>query len=186
MLGFWPTVHSGWLPVCTCLLATARVTSTRALPPELSHPTVTPGQGRRQQGRRWRRGPKLNWGCWNLQTLHSYLHVTSSGEVTIRGKDPTKIDSLCLELKTHEISLCAISEHRWRGEGQIMVDDEWLFLFSGIEAEEEKAMQGVGFLLNSEMQRAWKDADQFCEYGGGRLMRIRLCVKGRFFSVISC
>ncbi|CAE6970006.1 unnamed protein product [Symbiodinium sp. CCMP2456] len=55
-----------------------------------------------------------------------------------------------------------------------------------IETEAEKAMQGVGFLLNSDMQRAWKDADQFCEYGGGRLMRIRLCVKGRFFSVISC
>lgn len=186
MLGFWPTVRSGWLPVRTYLLATARVICSRAQPPELPHPTVTPGQGRRQQGQRWRRGPKLNWGCWNVQTLHSYLHVTTAGEVNICGKDPTKIDNLCMELKTHDISLCAISEHRWRGEGQIMVDDDWLFLFSGVDKEAAKAMQGVGFLLNKEMQKAWKDADQLCEYNGGRLLRIRLRIQGRYFSVISC
>ena len=164
MLGFWPTVRSGWLPVRTYLLATARVICSRAQPPELPHPTVTPGQGRRQQGQRWRRGPKLNWGCWNVQTLHSYLHVTTAGEVNFCGKDPTKIDNLCMELKTHDISLCAISEHRWRGEGQIMVDDDWLFLFSGVDKEAAKAMQGVGFLLNKEMQKSLE--------GCGPVMRV--------------
>ncbi|CAE7564241.1 CFDP2 [Symbiodinium natans] len=50
----------------------------------------------------------------------------------------------------------------------------------------EKAMQGVGFLLNQQMQAAWKAADSLCECAGGRLIRIRLKIRGRFFSVIWC
>ena len=83
------------------------------------------------------------------------------------GKDPTKIDNLCQELSTHAISLCAVSEHRWRGQGTIRVDDDWMFIFSGIEDQAEKAMQGAGILLNQERQEAWRMADCLCEYGGG-------------------
>ena len=102
------------------------------------------------------------------------------------GKDPYKLDSLCPELGKHNLSLCAISEHRWRGEGTYKVDEEWLFLFSGLPMDAEKAMQGVGFLLNQQMQAAWKAADSLCECAGGRLIRIRLKIRGRFFSVIWC
>ena len=66
---------------------------------------------------------------------------------------------------------------------------EWMTLgcfFSGIEGHAEKAMQGAGILLNQERQEAWRMADCLCEYGAGRLLRIRLRVKGRFFSVLSC
>ena len=66
---------------------------------------------------------------------------------------------------------------------------EWMTLgcfFSGIEGHAEKAMQGAGILLNQEMQEAWRMADCLCEYRGGRLLRIRLRVRGRFFSVLSC
>lgn len=37
-----------------------------------------------------------------------------------------------------------ISEHSWRAEGHAMVDD-WMFVFSGIDVEADKAMPGVGF-----------------------------------------
>ena len=58
-------------------------------------------------------------------------------------------------------------------------------LFSGLE-NPAKASQGIRVLLNRYMVKAWKKADELCEYGGGRRMRIRLCIKDRFFSVISC
>ena len=153
---------------------------------ELLHPTVTPGQGRRQREQRWRRGSKITWGCWNAQTLHSYVEVTNQGTLNIKGKDPTKIDALCDELSTRKVSLCAISEHRWKGEGTYQVNQDWQFVFSGIPENSEKAMYGAGVLLNREMTRAWRDADNFCEFGGGRLLRLRLKLRGRFFSVVSC
>ena len=42
------------------------------------------------------------------------------------------------------------------GEEQIMVDDDWLFLFLGLDADAAKAVQGL--LLNRDMQKEWKDA----------------------------
>ena len=108
-----------------------------------------------------------------------------NGELGIVEADPLKIHDLCGELSKRKLSLCAISEHRWKGEGTYQVDPEWMFLFSGLE-NPVKASQGVGFLLNRKMVRAWKKADELCEYGAGRLIRIWLCIRGRFFSVTSC
>ena len=56
----------------------------------------------------------------------------------------------------------------------------------GIPDSSERAMYGAGVLLNLDMARAWREADSFCEFGGERLLRLRLQVRGRFFSVISC
>ena len=146
---------------------------------ELLHPTVIPGQGRRQREQRWRRGSKITWGCWNVQTLHSYVEVTNHEH---KRERPTKIDALCDELSNRKVSLCAISEHRWKGEWTYQVNQEWQFGFSGIPENSEKAMYGAGALLNREMTRAWRDADNFCEFGGGRLLlRLRLKLRGRFF-----
>ena len=98
------------------------------------------------------------------------------------GKTQPKIDALCDELSNRKVSLCAISEHRWKGEWTYQVNQEWQFVFSGIPENSEKAMYGTGVLLNREMTRAWRDADNFCEFGGGRLLRLRLKLRGRFFS----
>ena len=51
------------------------------------------------------------------------------------------------------------------GEGSIMIG-KYLILFSGVEPESVRSIQGVGVVLNPEMRRAWENADSFCEYGG--------------------
>ena len=61
------------------------------------------------------------------------------GELRAEGKKPQKLHFPCDEW--HAISLCAISEHRWKEQGTVRVDDDWLLLVSG-----EK---GVGSLLNT-------------------------------------
>ena len=88
----------------------------------------------------------------------------------IEGQDPLKIVELCDELETHNISLCAISEHRWKHRGTYSVNERWTFVFSGVLEDDAKAQKGVGFQLNQDMTRAWRAADSFCEYGGGRLL----------------
>lgn len=113
--------------------------------------------------------------------------MTDSGEIHIEGTEPQKIDDLCDELERHDLSLCAVSEHRWREAGQYRVNSKWLFLFSGLERKAEiRASQGVGFLLNQDMVKAWQQAGEVCEFGGARLIRIRLLIRGRYVSVISC
>ena len=63
------------------------------------------------------------------------------------------------------------------GGRNAQIDDDWLFLFSFL-ANLAKASQGVGFLLNKEMMIAWQRADEECECGGGKLLRIRLSIMG--------
>ena len=118
---------------------------------------------------------------FGLTPPKSDFHHNNQGNVQIKGKDPTKIDVLCEELGNRNISLCAISEHRWKGEGSYQVNQDWMFVFSGIPETSERSMYGAGVLLNREMAHAWREADSFCEFGGGRLLRLRLRVRGRFF-----
>ena len=117
--------------------------------------------------------------------MKSDLEITQRGGVKIVGADPQKVGDLCGELQRKGVSLCAVSEHRWKGEGSCAIGEDWLCVYSGLE-NPKKASQGVGFLLNKDMQYAWRRADELCEYGGGRLLRIRLKINGRFLSVISC
>ena len=112
--------------------------------------------------------------------------MSEHGEVQIEGQDPLKIVELCDELETHNISLCAISEHRWKHGGTYSVNERWTFVFSGVLEDDAKAQKGVGFQLNQDMTRAWRAADSFCEYGGGRLLKIRLKLRNRYFTLVSC
>lgn len=121
---------------------------------------------------------------WNVRTFNSQVKVGDDGNVRIEGSDPEKPRVFCDTLKNAGISLCCISEVRWRGTGSIHVNDH-LILYSGLPDTDTRAEQGVGIVLDEEMQRAWKRADQFCETQGSRLMRIKLILNKRTINVIS-
>ena len=146
---------------------------------------MTVGQGRPKS---WKtKYIKYNWGCWNVRSLNSQLTLTDNGEIKIEGKEPQKIDELCAELQKHNLSLCAVSEHRWRDKGTYRVNDHWTFLYSGLDKSSEiRASQGVGILLNQDMLSAWRRAGELCEYRSARLLRIRLFIRNRYVSVVSC
>jgi hypothetical protein len=128
----------------------------------------------------------LQWGCWNVRTLHSQLAISGTGEVTLEGEEPQKINDLCSELTSFGISLCAISEHRWAGSGTFKVDDNWTLIFSGTQDDEAKGRNGVGFLLNNDMIAAWRKAGESCIFHSSRLLQIRLWIRGRYISLLSC
>lgn len=127
----------------------------------------------------------LQWANWNVRTLYSAIHIREDGTVKLTGKEPQKIDDLCEVLGQHNITLAAISEHRWRGEGTYTVNEHWKFVYSGLPLDAPKAQSGVGFMLHSSLWGAWRDAGEFCHAEGARLLKIRLKIAGRFFSVIS-
>ena len=109
----------------------------------------------------------------------------SDGALSLEGKEPQKLEELCNELARHNIGLAAISEHRWKGEGVYQVNAEWKFIYSGLPLEAPKAQSGAGFLLHASLFAAWRAAGEFCEFGGARLLKLRLKIAGRLFSVIS-
>ena len=97
---------------------------------------------------------------WNVRSFHCQLRVDGEGWLTVDGTDPERPRVFCDILKQAGISLCCISEHRWRGEGAFQLG-EHLILFSGVPMSAAKAEQGVGIILNSDMQKAWRRADSF-------------------------
>ena len=105
------------------------------------------------------------------------------GVLEIEGMDPEKPSTFCDILAASNVSLCCISEHRWRGEGKV-VFDKHIILFSGVSLA-KVAEQGVGIVLDGNMQKAWANADQFCEFKGSRLMRIKLRLNNHIVNVIS-
>ena len=106
------------------------------------------------------------------------------GDLSFRGTDVDKPDVLCELLQSHGISLCCISEHRWKGEGAIVCGD-YMYVFSGLPETAPKAMQGVAVCMNAEMRRAWRAAGQFCRYEGGRLLHVKLLLHGRVVNVVA-
>ena len=106
------------------------------------------------------------------------------GDLSFRGTDVDKRDVLCELLQSHGISLCCISEHRWKGEGTIVCGD-YMYVFSGLPETAPKAMQGVAVCMNAEMHRAWRAAGQFCRYEGGRLLHVKLLLHVRVVNVVA-
>ena len=107
-----------------------------------------------------------------------------NGDLSFRGTDVDKPDVLCELLQSHGISLCCISEHRWKGEGTIVCGD-YMYVFSGLPETAPKAMQGVAVCMNAEMQRAWRAAGQLCRYEGGRLLHVKLLLHDRVVNVVA-
>ena len=101
--------------------------------------------------------------------------------ITMEGAVATKPGEVCEVLRAHRMSLCAMSETRWKGQGSI-VQGDYTFLFSGLPP---KSMYGVAFALNSDMQRRWKEAGSYVDFVNESLIKIRLVIEGRVFNVVS-
>ena len=115
------------------------------------------------------------------------MHTSISnqqGVLTVEGAIATKPGEVCEVLRTHNISLCAMSETRWKGSGSIAQED-YVFLFSGLPETAPKSMYGVAFALNTDMQRCWKEAGSYVDYINERMIKIRLQIEGRVFNVVS-
>ena len=144
---------------------------------------MTAGQGRKLP-RKWKsRCVEVNWGAWNVRSFFSKIRLDGEGLLSLEGTDPELPRTFCSLLADVGISLCCISEHRWRGEGVLHLDDH-VVLFSGLPLNSTKAEQGVGIMLDKSMQLAWSAADSFCEFMGSRLMRIKLRINNRLLKVI--
>ena len=124
----------------------------------------------------------LRWGALNVRTLRCNIS-NAAGLLQVEGADPTKPYRICDQLASHNISLCALSETRWKGEGSFSTNSH-LFLFSGLPVDSERSTQGVAFVLDNAMQKAWRNGGSVVASVGGRLIRIVLKIAGRFIHVI--
>ena len=130
-----------------------------------------------------RRCLELGWEAWNVRTFGSSVKVGDSGQHRVEG-DVTKPEEFCRVMEEANLSLCCLSEIRWKGEGVIQIG-EFSVLFSGVEQSAPRSVQGVGIALNRHMRQAWESADCYCSYGGSRLLHIKLKLSGRLVNVIS-
>ena len=126
---------------------------------------------------------KLFCGAVNVRTLHTRVE-NKGGELHIGGADPTKPYDICSKLKKHHIGLCALSEVRWRGTGTFRAG-EHLYLFSGVPIDMVRPVGGVAFVLDTDMQVAWRAAGSVVRYHSPRLISIKLHLGQRTFVVVS-
>ena len=105
---------------------------------------------------------RLRWGAVNVRTMQTKIR-NSGGELCFEGADPTKPYQICDLLATHDISLCAMSEVRWKGQGTLCAGD-YVYLFSGLPEDAPMSLYGVATALNPDMQKAWKAAGSQVSY----------------------
>ena len=106
------------------------------------------------------------------------------GVLHIEGADPGKPYDVCDLLDKHDISLCAMSEVRWKGQGTFEAQD-FLYIFSGLPEDAPVSLHGVAFALNPKMQQAWRAAGSYVNYHSERLLEIKVRIEDRTFRVIS-
>ena len=179
--GAWPGK-----PRPLIFLATKQNEKNRPQPLFMGRPRLTRGQARKLHHKQRNKRYDLRWASWNVRTLASELRVRDDGSIELIGKEPQKLDNLCDELDHRNITLAAISEHRWKGDGTYRVNEDWMFVFSGLPMGAPKAISGVGFLLKGDVYKAWRNAGEYCEAVSDRVLCIRLEWKGRVFTVVSC
>ena len=107
-----------------------------------------------------------------------------SGELEFDGADPTKPYEVCDTLDNHGISLCAMSEVRWQGQGTLEAG-KYLYVFSGLPEEAPVSLYGVAIALDPAMQHAGRLAGSEVDFRSERLLKIKLQIEGRVFHVIS-
>ena len=125
----------------------------------------------------------LRWGSLNVRTSHPTIENKHRG-LEITGAAPDKPFNLCKMFGEHNFSVMALSETRWKGEGNIQVGD-YTIIYSGLPADAPVSLQGVAFALNHSMRTAWTRAGCIVETVGSRLILIQLLVGTRMFHVIS-
>ena len=126
---------------------------------------------------------RLRWGAVHVRTMQTKIS-NQSGELDFEGADPTKPYEVCETLRDHGISLCAMSEVRWKGQGTLEAG-EYLYILSGLPEEAPVSLYGVAIALDPAMQRAWRLAGAEVDFSSERLLKIKLQIEGRLFHVIS-
>ena len=145
-----------------------------------------------QRGR-WRRHKGqhafFKAGAWNVRTMLCYLKL-KRGEIDVIGGGLGKEEMLCNELERKGISICALSEVRWAGQGEYKHGD-YLFLYSGKKETanpgrgKHASQQGVAIVINKVIAQAWKDSGSQVSYIDERMMSIRGKIGGDTFVFIS-
>ena len=67
--------------------------------------------------------------------MHCQVLVSPGGEVNLEGSDVDRPELFCELLRKHNMSLCCVSEHRWRGEGTLQCGDYLYVEGEGREGE---------------------------------------------------
>ena len=165
-------------------LAQDRLKFSRPSFPNCEQPLLKAVAGHLEAKQLWkRRTRQLHWGAINVRTMHTSIS-NQQGVLTVEGAIATKPGEVCEVLCAHRISLCAMSETRWKGSG-IFEQEDYVFLFSGLPESAPKSMYGVAFALNKGMQRCWKEAGSYVDYINERLIKIRLQIEGCAFNLVS-
>ena len=84
-----------------------------------------------------------------FRTFSSKVKVSRTAELMVEG-DLEKPEEFCRIMEEANLSLCCVSELRWKGAGEVRVGTH-TFLFSGLEEAAPKSEQGVGIVLNDEI-----------------------------------
>jgi exonuclease III len=80
-------------------------------------------------GMKW----KMRIGFWNIRTLREY----------------GKLKQVEKEMKNYKLDIMALSEIRWKDNGEIKTQDRNSLIFSGM-GEEKEHRDGVGILMSKE------------------------------------
>ena len=100
-------------------------------------------------------------GSWNLRTMQSDLHINTQGQVQVQGGGLGKLPNSTQNLQKYSVGIAAISEHRWKGKGEVEHGD-WKFIYSGRD-DDQKGASGVGIAMSREWAKSWKNAGSVVE-----------------------
>jgi hypothetical protein len=89
--------------------------------------------------RRWMVGPKIvtRMACWNVRTM----------------KQEGMMKMMMREMRRYNISIAALSEVRWKGEGMTRYNDHTM-IFTG---EQDEHKNGVAIVMDRRARRAWTE-----------------------------
>ena len=134
---------------------------------------------------RWRhRKGRLSYfklGAWNVRTMLWKLRL-KRGHVEVIGQGLGKENVICQELENKGIALCALSEVRWKGQGEYQYGD-YTLVYTG--REDDLSQEGVAIALNPVIAQARKDTGKQVQHTSSRVMSIRFALGGDTYTVIS-
>ena len=139
----------------------------------ISETTMTKSCRDRQGAVHYIFSPKAStrFACWNVRTL---------GKPT---KQNMRLRELLRTLMEKKIELAALSEVRWRGQGEVVLHGS-TFLYSG-PPEHQHRRRGVAVVMGTKATEAWKAAGSVFDPVSERLMKVRLKMHSGYVSVIA-
>ncbi|XP_045467858.1 craniofacial development protein 2-like [Harmonia axyridis] len=86
----------------------------------------------RKRRKRLRKLNILRIGCWNVTSFNK------------------KDQEILIEIKRHKVDICALSETKKKGKGNIKYED-YIFIYSG-KGKHERATSGVGLMVHGKLE----------------------------------